>query len=122
MGFRAWLTRVEVTGDWDFLKKAIEINPLAYGVEYIIDIAEDIPELCKGIWVAWSGDCSCSLTEFMPAMFIDCTVHLDDVLDTFPAFHEGNGPTDYGKYLPEETVEPLLEERETAQRERQERT
>ena len=111
MGLRSWFTRVEVPGEWDFLKKAIRINPLADGVSYIIDIADDTLGLTKGIWVAWSGDTNSSLTKYMPTMFTNRTVMLEAVLDKFPAFHKGNGPEDYGKYLEEKTVEPLLKKR-----------
>jgi len=111
MGLRSWFTRVEAPGEWEFLKKAIRINPLADGVTYIIDITEDTPGLSRGIWVAWSGDSNWSLTKYMPAMFTDHTVMLEAVLDKCPTFHKGNGPEDYGKYLKEKQVEHLLEQR-----------
>jgi hypothetical protein len=49
MGHRAWLTKVESPGEWDFLRNAIRINPLASGVSYIIDVTEEIPKLSRGI-------------------------------------------------------------------------
>ena len=111
MGLRSWFTRVEAPGDWDFLKKAICINPLADGVTYIIDITEDTPVFSKAIWVAWSGDTNWSLIKYMPVMFKDRTLYLDAVLGKFPAFHQGNGPEDYGTYLEDDEVERVLEER-----------
>jgi len=111
MGLRSWFTNVERPGEWDLLRKAISTNPIANRGSYIIDIGDDTPGLPKGIWVAWSGDGNSSLTEYMPDMFIDRTLYLDAVLDQFPAFHYGNGPEDYGKYLKSGEVEPLLAER-----------
>ena len=111
MGLRSWFTKVERPGEWVLLKKAICINPIANRVSYIIDIGEDTPGLLKGIWVAWSGDGNSSLIDYMPDMFIDRTLYLDAVLGQFPAFHYGNGPKDYGKYLKSREVESLLAER-----------
>ena len=113
MGLRSWLTRIEEPGDWDFFKKALRINSLSYGVTYVIDIAADIPLLDKGIWVAWSGDTGSSLS-YMPGVFIEKTVLLDNLLDylhdEFPAF-ELKGPESFGKFLKRNKIEKLLEER-----------
>ena len=110
MGLRSWLTRIEGPGDWDFFKKAIRINPLGYGVSYVIDLAADIPLLDKGIWVAWSGDRKVSLSSYMPGVFIEKTVLLDNLHDEFPAY-ELKGPESFGKFLEHDEIEKLLEER-----------
>jgi hypothetical protein len=51
VGLRSWLTRLSESGDWTFFKKAIHINPNAFGIHYVIEITQNIP-INKGIWVA----------------------------------------------------------------------
>jgi hypothetical protein len=106
MGLRSWLTPLQEPGDWDFFQRAIEINPDGYGVSYVLDVTEPIPGLSEGLWVAWSGDGSGSLTEYMPGKFIEASRLLDNILETTPGFKD---PTKYGRLVgsPDE-VEPLL--------------
>jgi len=111
MGLRSWLTRIEEPGDWDFFMKALQINPHGFGVSYVIDIADDIPCLCKGIWVAWSGDGGWSLSLYMPGMFIERTVLLDELHEKFPSY-DLKGPEAFGKLLDPVEIEKVLEERQ----------
>ena len=108
MGLRSWLTPLAEPGDWVFFKKAIRINPDAYGIHYVIEVTADIPLLQKGIWVAWSGDCTGSLTKYMPACFVDGTILIDNLLDEFPAWHEEPGPERFGTLLASGKIEKRL--------------
>lgn len=99
MGLRSWLTPVASEAEAKRLKAAIRRNPDAYGVHYVIDVRQDVPLLPRGPVVAWSGDGNWSLTEHMPAKYHGDTVLLDDLLEVFPAWHEGEGPARFGKVL-----------------------
>ena len=99
MGLRSWLTPLSESGDWTFFKKAIHINPYSFGIHYVIEVTQEIPIINKGIWVAWSGDCTSSLTKFMPGHFVDSTILVDNLLDCFPAWHEDPGPGQFGTFL-----------------------
>ena len=99
MGLRSWLTPLSESGDWTFFKKAIHINPYSFGIHYVIEVTQEIPIIYKGIWVAWSGDCTSSLTKYMPGHFVDSTILVDNLLDCFPAWHEDPGPGQFGTFL-----------------------
>ena len=72
MGLRSWLTQAEDVTDYVALRAQIRHNPIGNGVEYVIAIMEDC-SLARGVWVAWSGDCTSSLTEFMSPYFVERT-------------------------------------------------
>jgi len=99
MGLRSWLTPLSESGDWTFFKKAIHINPYSFGIHYVIEVTKEIPIINKGIWVAWSGNCTSSLTKYMPGHFVDTTILVDNLLDCFPAWHEDPGPEQFGTFL-----------------------
>jgi len=99
MGLRSWLTLVNDEKERSLLIQSINSNPIAYGAIYEIQLAERIDEASMeaGIWIAWSGDCSSSLTENMPEQFHDQTRLLDNILDVEPGFRI---PSDYGEVTP----------------------
>jgi hypothetical protein len=42
MGLRSWLTHPEGPGDWDFFQESLAINPVHYGVSYVMEVTEKV--------------------------------------------------------------------------------
>ena len=111
MGYRSWLTPIDSREQWECLQKALQDNRLAYGISYVIHADADVPLIGGKVVVAWAGDTNCSLYEEMPEAVHNDTLSLDNVLDAFPAWHQGDGPTKCGKMLEADNVAQYLDER-----------
>lgn len=109
MGLRSWLTRVEEVSDYLALRSQIRHNPLANGLVYVINITNDCP-LRTGVWVAWSGDTTSSLMEFMSPYFAERTWILDNLSDECPDYNDD--PSQFGAFLPSDAdvIKCLIQE------------
>jgi hypothetical protein len=106
MGLCSWLTKVDDEHDLEFFKTALQHNPVAYRIHYVLRLTTPVPKLGTGLVVAWSGDGSYSLSYYMPDKYFppSRTLSLDDLVSAFPAWLQGDGPEKYGTYVPDHKV------------------
>jgi hypothetical protein len=97
----SWLTKVDDEEDLELFKAAIQHNPAAYGIDYVIDLTTPVPKLGTGLVVAWSGDEDYSLRHYMPNKYLPAlrTLPLEEVVASCPDWCDSQGPAKYGRLL-----------------------